>query len=563
MPQQNTANQSEGFQQVELFGIPALFSHGRIEDSRVPEGLYRYDLRGFDDDPGRPATLEKNVVVNHAGSILSPVRIPYLNHGEHLNLGSGLSFADSREKSAEEFQQLWGTLQNYPKTGEILHSNIIRENEKLIWAGHGGPLAEHENVYAVYQINRAEVPYEFMGTDFIGKRELSVKAIDYNLVYGGLLKDEMDLDTLYSRFNTDPPEGFFGRSMSVSDVVILNRGDTCQAWFVDNIGFTPLPDFVQERAELAEAKELINDFMFREYEGTAEPDYSDPAHVDIALTTTEDEKYEVQVSVDLAECRMEKKLNGEEVSRNSCRDMRELIDTKLKYLDFTSLTSVSERERNRYERRQDLTCKKSIETAIDNGYDHTTSHLDRNCGFSVVDEFGPERVEHVLAVTVCQKEQDGRFSPETKEWARDVLQLQSDEEISEAVKRSECAVNSHPALLEGFIGFTRQYMDEIRSPSEMKYYDEIEGLASDLDKFALAYDTYEYLDTVENSEENVNRISDQIRSGETAGITDWLKRVSAEPGDELDVKIAGMLLKRLDDVKEGLEFQVKEAEMSL
>ncbi len=36
----------------------------------MPEGLYRYDLRGSDYDPGQPITVEKTVVVNHAASVL-------------------------------------------------------------------------------------------------------------------------------------------------------------------------------------------------------------------------------------------------------------------------------------------------------------------------------------------------------------------------------------------------------------------------------------------------------------------------------------------------------------
>ena len=32
----------------------------------MPEGLYRYDLRGPDYDPGQPILVEKTVIVNHA-----------------------------------------------------------------------------------------------------------------------------------------------------------------------------------------------------------------------------------------------------------------------------------------------------------------------------------------------------------------------------------------------------------------------------------------------------------------------------------------------------------------
>ena len=59
------------YQEVEIFDVPALFSDGRIALADLPEGLYRYDLRGSDDDPGMPVTVEQNVTVNHAGAIVT------------------------------------------------------------------------------------------------------------------------------------------------------------------------------------------------------------------------------------------------------------------------------------------------------------------------------------------------------------------------------------------------------------------------------------------------------------------------------------------------------------
>ncbi|MCD8212000.1 MAG: YodL domain-containing protein [Oscillospiraceae bacterium] len=562
-------DQYGGLQQAELFGIPVLFSNGRIADSDVPAGLYRYDLRGSDYDPGRPVTIEKNVAVNLAGSVLSPIRIPYLDHGERLDLGSGLSFAGSRTKTIGEFRELWGSLESYPVAVEIMHNQVIQKNEGLVWAGHGGPLATHEDVYAVYQIRGEGVPYEFMGMDFLTGHGLSVKAVDYDLVYAGLLKEGMTLDTLYARFNTDRPDDFRGHSMSVSDVVVLNRGNELQACYVDSIGISPLPDFVRERAELSEAKELIDDFTFREYEGTSKADYSDPARVGLAYTTTEDGKYYVRAFVNLVSCRMEKYLNGdtgsgwEEVSRESFRSLRELIDLRLNDLDFASLTAVSGEERNRYERRLDFNCRKAIEAAIDTGYDYETCRLDRSCGRAVVDRFGPDRVERVLAVTVRLKDRDGRFSPETRAWAEKATRAYSDEEIRDTAGRSECEISSHPALLDGFIGFTRPYMDEARRAEKNEVGDDLEQFAVGLDLLAQSWDPYEYRDAVRYSEENINRIIDQVRSGETDDIRSWLNGITPDTGDESDVRLAGELLKLLDGIRPERTEKMEESGPSL
>ena len=75
---------------VEIFGIKALFLDERVRPEDVPEGLYRYELRGSDVDPGDPVLVENRVIVNHAGTILAakPLDIPkegFLELGDKLN----------------------------------------------------------------------------------------------------------------------------------------------------------------------------------------------------------------------------------------------------------------------------------------------------------------------------------------------------------------------------------------------------------------------------------------------------------------------------------------------
>lgn len=66
---------TEKFEHIELFGKPVLFTNARVDRETVPEGWYRYNIRGSDNDPGSFATLEREVGVNHAGTILSPEEI--------------------------------------------------------------------------------------------------------------------------------------------------------------------------------------------------------------------------------------------------------------------------------------------------------------------------------------------------------------------------------------------------------------------------------------------------------------------------------------------------------
>ena len=83
----------EEYEHIELFGKPALFTSDRIQTDSVPDGWYCYDLRGSDDDPGEPVTIEPYVEINYAGSVLTHEKINIPGEG-FLRLGNSLDFLD-------------------------------------------------------------------------------------------------------------------------------------------------------------------------------------------------------------------------------------------------------------------------------------------------------------------------------------------------------------------------------------------------------------------------------------------------------------------------------------
>lgn len=83
---------------------------------------------------------------------------------------------------------------------------------------------------------------------------------------------------------------------------------------------------------------------------------------------------------------------------------------------------------------------------------------------------------------------------------------------------------------------------------------EIMKLAVDLDNFSYEYDTYEYdtyeyKDTVENREEQVEKLTEDILNKETAGLKEWLTEVSEESDIDSDVVTARSLLSRLENAE--------------
>lgn len=119
---------NEKLQEIEIFDKPGLFSNGRLRDEEVPKGLYRYDLRGSDYDPGQPITVEKNVVVNHAASVLMAEELDFGADGR-LELGEeGLNFTGA-ELTVREFME-----EQQQKRSGLIHG----DSDHIAVEGHIG-----------------------------------------------------------------------------------------------------------------------------------------------------------------------------------------------------------------------------------------------------------------------------------------------------------------------------------------------------------------------------------------------------------------------------------------
>ena len=108
---------NEKLQEIEIFDKSGLFSNGRLRDEDVPEGLYRYDLRGSDYDPGQPVTVEKTVVVNHAASVLMAEELDLGAEGRLELCEEGLNFTGA-ELTVREFME-----EQQQKNNALIHSD--------------------------------------------------------------------------------------------------------------------------------------------------------------------------------------------------------------------------------------------------------------------------------------------------------------------------------------------------------------------------------------------------------------------------------------------------------
>ena len=96
----------EQYQEIELFDKPGLFSNGRIARDTLPEGVYCYDLRGSDYDPGDPIYVEDRVGVNHAGSVILAEPLDLSKEGYlRLTEEEGLNFVGGFSTLAQFLQE--------------------------------------------------------------------------------------------------------------------------------------------------------------------------------------------------------------------------------------------------------------------------------------------------------------------------------------------------------------------------------------------------------------------------------------------------------------------------
>lgn len=305
------------YDEIEIFGQPALFSNGRLTD--VPEGLFRYDLRGSDYDPGEPICVERNVVVNHAASIVTakPIDLPedgriFLTEENGINFVGGemtireffrehrkdrgtqeveaesvsytvcqyygIETADnsfgyiagwSKDKTLPELR---ASLETISKTSSRLiedidkhFAEIVKQLQAEVQAQDAPFLNMPENGYAIYQLrpgnelrNLRFEPYQR-----VLDAGYTIDRVNYEMMYAGKLTETQDtfdhLNRLFFRFNHHKPNDFRGHSLSVSDIVAIKQKGAISCHYVDRWDFKELPDFLTKENPLKTAEMSVED----------------------------------------------------------------------------------------------------------------------------------------------------------------------------------------------------------------------------------------------------------------------------------------------------------------
>ena len=130
---------------------------------------------------------------------------------------------------------------------------MFNVSERAAYAVHE-PI-EHKPIegdhFSIYQLKDDDSLHYIRFEDLtrLHKEGNEVERDNYNLVYEAALKPGTSLEDLYYEFNMQHPKNFRGHSMSVSDIVVLHKGDEDKAFYVDTFGFTEVPEFLLEKVQ--------------------------------------------------------------------------------------------------------------------------------------------------------------------------------------------------------------------------------------------------------------------------------------------------------------------------
>ena len=152
----------------------------------------------------------------------------------------------------------WGDIQNWLEDTITEGTDISERVDRAMYPFKYDYTLEEEmfrgngDRYAIYHVDE-DTPgkqHLFMNVAMVKEDGITIDAANYKCVYSGRLHENEKLDDLYAVFNDNPPADYKAHSMSVSDVIITNRGGDMQAYYVDRFGFAELPDFAVQREKI-------------------------------------------------------------------------------------------------------------------------------------------------------------------------------------------------------------------------------------------------------------------------------------------------------------------------
>ena len=142
----------------------------------------------------------------------------------------------------------------YEKWSELATPENAPENPGVPSDDIKAYLPEQGDTFTIYQLKDGDETRDlrFESLAAITTAGLAVALANYDKIYFAPLDNGVTLDKIYFAFNMDKPDDFKGHSLSVSDVVVMNRDGKETAFYVDGKGFQELPNFLTPKEQAQE-----------------------------------------------------------------------------------------------------------------------------------------------------------------------------------------------------------------------------------------------------------------------------------------------------------------------
>ena len=143
--------------------------------------------------------------------------------------------------------------------------------------------------------------------------------------------------SVITNFNT--PETLNALGIASSDIAEMGLGEISRI-YIDNEGVREefksewqandyLEQVKKSVSELDTAKALIDEYCRDEFEREEGADYTDLSNVELAYTTTEDDKHEIQARVNLVDYRLETLADGNVIRSEQFSSLEDMIERSL------------------------------------------------------------------------------------------------------------------------------------------------------------------------------------------------------------------------------------------
>lgn len=231
--------------------------------------------------------------------------------------------------------------------------------------------------YEIYQLKDTEENRLLRFESISGlKNGISdIKGANYYQVFSDKYENSVDmtdasekyyaLDNLYRNLNEDKkPLGYVGHSLSVSDIIVLKKGDNEQAFYINNIGFAELPSSIinelhNERSEYlaVQLAEFMKDNDTYEYEDCRELGETDADVIDNLRVKLNDMSFCEGVMKSLADYMSEASIDYIKLSQGDKteEDMREY---SMKANSVTYLENMLNEHMEKLEKEEELDMEK-------------------------------------------------------------------------------------------------------------------------------------------------------------------------------------------------------------